>query len=498
MKLSSDLPALLQPFHRRRRLLQAWNAASGTLWQSGCALSAASVSATLLGISLPVISTPLIACGSAAVAALRTVLIPARLDNTAKWLDTELQLKDRLSSALQFLQIEQPTPMQQLQITDARHCLAAVSLNQLLPLRTPANWKRGLAVTAFGTLIAIVGPAHWPLAGDSVAPAATAVRESQRMQAELQSLEEVARQSADPDLQQALESMNRTLQDLQSQPLPPEEAFAKLADMENSLQQLQQKLNNPAALQQLQSIGEAMSATDELEDVGSMLSAGQLEQAAAALAKTRTPELDRSERRSVSEKLQQVQQQFQQSEKPQGSQKIAEAAGKMAAGLQNGDSQKFEDAAQGLAAEARRLAGQKKLSDLLQQQMQSLAQARSEFESEAGNQAQGQGKGGNKAGKGTAGDPQGQQNARNTATSELKLTGDDSGTGESETEKSAGQPQEQQAERQYRQNSQRYEALSEAALRSEPIPPGQKSLIRRYFQMIRPTQQPAENATAPQ
>jgi hypothetical protein len=48
------------------------------------------------------ISTPLIACGSAAVAALRTVLIPARLDNTAKWLDTELQLKDRLQLTLMF------------------------------------------------------------------------------------------------------------------------------------------------------------------------------------------------------------------------------------------------------------------------------------------------------------------------------------------------------------------------------------------------------------
>lgn len=497
MKHHSDLLQLLQPFHRRRKLLQAWNAASGTLWQTGCILSVVSVSAPLLGISLPAVSIPLLACGSAAVVALRSLLISPAPDNTARWLDRELQLKDRLSSALQFLQIENPGPMQQLQIADARHCLASASLNQLLPLRTPADWKRGLAITAFGTLLAIVGPAGWPSTGDMPSPTATAVRESQRMQAELQSLEEAARESADPDLQQTLESMNRTLQDLQSQPLPPEEAFAKLADMENSLQQLQQKLNNPAALQQLQNIGEAMSATDDLEDVGSMLSEGKLEQAAAALAKTQTPRLDRSERRTVSEKLQQVQQQFQQSAKPQGSQKIAEAAGKMAEGLQNGDDQKFQDAAQGLAAEARRLAGQKKLSDMLQQQMQSLAQARSEFESEAGNQAQGQGKGGNKAGKGTAGDPQGQQNARNAAGSELKLTGDDSGTGDSETEKSEGQPQEQQAERQYRQNAQRYEALSEAALRSEPIPPGQKSLIRRYFQLIRPAQQPAENA-APQ
>ena len=198
MKHSSDLPAMLQPFHRRRKLLHAWHAAADTLWQTGCVLSVVSVSTPLLGISLPIISTPLLACGSAAVAAVRTVLTSANLDHTARWLDRELQLKDRLSSALQFLQIENPSPMQQLQIADARNCLASVSTDQLLPLRTPANWKRGLAITAFGTLLAIVGPASWPPAGDTASPAATAVIERQSMQAELQSLEDVAPQTADP------------------------------------------------------------------------------------------------------------------------------------------------------------------------------------------------------------------------------------------------------------------------------------------------------------
>ncbi|MFM7163967.1 MAG: hypothetical protein ACKO3T_01885 [Planctomycetaceae bacterium] len=494
MKHSSDLPQLLSPFQRRRKLLRTWEAAAQTLWQTGCVLTTASVVAPLLQTPLPVLLTPLTAGGLALAVALRTACRPATVHDTAKWLDQTLQLKDRLSSALQFLTSDHPTTIQQLQIADARQSLAAVSVDRLLPLRTPTAWKRGLAVTACGTLLAIVAPGSWPVPAEHSSPSQTAIRESQRIKEELQPLQEAAQQSQDRDLQQALESMNRTLQDLQSQPLPPEEAFAKLADMENSLQQLQQKLNNPAALRQLQDVGEALSAADELEKAGDMLKAGNLEQAAAALAQTKTPQLDRSERRAVTEKLQQIQQQFQQATNPQGSQKVADAAGKMADGLQNGDAQKFEESAQGLAAEARRLAGQKKLSDLLQQQMQSLAQARSEFESEAGNQAQGQGKGGNKAGKGTAGDPRGQQTARSAAGNELKLNGDDTGTGASETEKSEGQPQEQLAERQYRQNAQKYEALSEAALRSEPIPPGQKSLIRRYFQLIRPATQPAENS----
>jgi hypothetical protein len=46
--------------------------------------------------------------------------------------------------------------------------------------------------------------------------------------------------------------------------------------------------------------------------------------------------------------------------------------------------------------------------------------------------------------------------------------------------------QEQEAVRQYRQNSEKYEALSESVLESESIPLGYRQTIRRYFEMIRP------------
>ena len=497
MKHTPGLTQMLRPFQQRQRLMRIWQAAARALLITSSFVTVITLTASCFGFSWSPALPPLLAVVAAAIAALSVLLRTSTLRETARWLDQTLQLKDRLSSALQFQQEPDLTPVQQLQIADAHQQLARFTAEHVVPLVTPVDWKRGLALTAIATLLTVIGPFRWSGAAVGTAAGTTAVREGQRMQAELAPLEEAARESTDKDLQQTLQSMNRTLQELQTQPLPPEEAFAKLAEMENSLQQLQQKLNNPATMQQLKDIGEAMSAADELEDVGNLLSSGKLDQAAAELAKTQAPQLDRSERRAVAEKLQQLQQQFQQSATPQGSQKVADAAGRMSEGLQNQDAQKFEEAAEGLAFEAKRLAGQKKLSELLQQQMQSLAQARSEFESEAGNQAQGQGRGGNKAGKGSAGDPRGQQTAQSAAGSELRLTGEDSGTGAAETEKSEGQPQDQQAEREYRQNAQRYEALNEAALRSEPIPPGQKSLIRRYFQLIRPTQQPADTPATP-
>ena len=166
----------------------------------------------------------------------------------------------------------------------------------------------------------------------------------------------------------------------------------------------------------------------------------------------------------------------------------------MAEGLESGDSQKFQEGTRGLASEARRMANQQKLTELLQQQAMNLAQAKSDVESQARQVAQGQGKGGKKAGKGTAGNPQGAETGAKAASRELRLSGENSGMGEAETEKSQGEQQEQVAEREYRQNVEKFEALSETALESELIPPGQKQLIRRYFQLIRPSSEPVSTA----
>ena len=71
--------------------------------------------------------------------------------------------------------------------------------------------------------------------------------------------------------------------------------------------------------------------------------------------------------------------------------------------------------------------------------------------------------------------------------SDMNLKGQDSGTGDSDVETEKGPEQEQEAVRQYRQNADKYEAMSESVLESESIPLGHRQTIRRYFEMIRPS-----------
>jgi len=319
--------------------------------------------------------------------------------------------------------------------------------------------------------------------------------QSSGLQQELRALEEFQQQQPDTELKRLLESMNENLQEMAEPGTTPREAFARLSEMEASLQEMQKRISESGTLESMKAIGEAMALAEEMSKAGKALASGDLQRAEAELSKLGAPKLDRQTERAVTDKLRQQQQQKQQSaQEPATSKAVAEAAGRMAEGLESGDSQKFQEGTRGLASEARRMANQQKLTELLQQQAMNLAQAKSDVESQARQVAQGQGKGGKKAGKGTAGNPQGAETGAKAASRELRLSGENSGMGEAETEKSQGEQQEQVAEREYRQNVEKFEALSETALESELIPPGQKQLIRRYFQLIRSSSEPVSTA----
>lgn len=485
----------LAAFQTRLQLRRLWQGASVGLLTGAMAGCAVALGMLTAGERCPLWLPPALSVFATLGGALLSLRQPVRLALTARWIDAQFGLKDRLETGLRFLAQPERSAIQSLQIEDATRHLDAMNPEQVVRLQTPQNWNWGLIVSAVAILVTILSPAALNL---TVARQSDPVLVEQgiRLQEDLRKLQEFQQEQQDSDLKQLLESMNRNLQELSKAGTTPREAFAQLSQMESSLQQLQKQINDPATAEQLKEIGEALSLSADMSSAGKALAKGDLQKAEAELSKLSAPSLDRQTQRAVAEKLKQVQKGSEQSGKAQAT---GEAAGKMAEGLESGNSQKFQEGAKGLASEARRLANQKKLSELLQQQAQSLAQARSEVESEARNVAQGQGKGGNKAGKGTAGEPQGEKTAQKAAGKELRLTGENTGMGETDTEKTEGEQQEQVAEREYRKNAEKFEALSEAALESEPIPAGQKQLIRRYFQMIRPkSDEPGAAADSPE
>lgn len=299
----------------------------------------------------------------------------------------------------------------------------------------------------------------------------------------MEELEKFQQEQNDPELEKMLKELNEQLKELTEPGLDPKEALAKLSEMEEALQEMQQQMTDPTSEAQMQEIGEALSLAEAMAAAGQAMAKGKMEQAAEELAKMEMPELDRKTEKAVTEKLEQAQKNSGEGSKKQS---VKEALDKICQGLSSGNKSKFQDGAKGLASECKKQGQKKKLSDLLKKQCQCLSECKSECEGECKNQAPGNKNGGNKAGKGSAGDSVGEKTAKQKTGQEVKLTGQDSGTGDVDIETTTNPEQEQEAVRQYRQKSDKYEALSESALESESIPLGHRQTIRRYFEMIRP------------
>lgn len=403
--------------------------------------------------------------------------------SAARLIDHECQLKDRVQTALQFLASPSGDSVRRLQIEDTEAHLSAIDVQKIAPVAEPKMWRCGLVSSVVAMFLIFVATPAQPLQAGEEGNAVVA-EQADRAAESLAELEQFQKEEADPELEKLLKEMNKELKGLKEHSGDPKEALAKLSAMEAELQAMQQQLQEQSSEATLKEIGEALSLSESMQSAGEALSKGEMDKAAQELAKLETPEMDRKTQKAVTEKLDQAQKN---AGAKKSSEAIKDAAQKMAQGVSSGDKSKFQDGAKSLASECKKQGQKKKLADLLKKQCQCLGECKSECESECRMMAQGNKPGGKKAGKGAGGNPQGEKTARNKTQKEMKITGTDSGKGDSETENETAPEQSQEAVRQYQQNADKYEALSESALESESIPLGHRQTIRRYFELIRPT-----------
>jgi signal transduction histidine kinase len=429
-----------------------------------------------LWVMLAVVVPLLVGTGVACVR-YRSLLAAARI------IDGVCHLKDRTQTALQFLQSPaNDSPLRRLQIRDAEFHLQQMDPAVAFPIHSPRLWNTGVILSAIAVMLAFVSRTSQPLLASPVTNPVV-VEQALRASEQLQELEQFQKSQNDAELEKMLQELNQQVKELSQPGVEPKDALAKLSEMEAALQEMQQQLRDPSTEAQLKEIGEALSLAEAMASAGQAMSKGDLEKAAAELNRAEMPSLDRKTEKSISEKLQQIQNA---SDKTDQKQSLKEAVKKIQEGIASRDQQKFEEGAKGLAGECQAQGQKKKLSELLQKQTQHLAESKSQLEAESRTLAQGNRKGGEKAGKGRGGDPVGEKTAGLRTGEEIKLKGQESGTGDVDTETAIDSANEQEAVRQYRQNSKKYEALSESVLESESIPLGHRQTIRRYFELIRP------------
>jgi hypothetical protein len=127
-----------------------------------------------------------------------------------------------------------------------------------------------------------------------------------------------------------------------------------------------------------------------------------------------------------------------------------------------------------------------------------LGECKSECEGECQSQSESKSnKPSNKAGKSSGDKTPGDKTLALSAKQEMKLKGQETGQGESDVETEKSNAQEEETLRAYREQAQKFESLSESALETESIPMGHRQTIRKYFELIRPTNEQIDRVNRP-
>ncbi len=380
MKTDSSLAPYLSTFRRRLRLRDGWLLAQRTLWLA----LAATVVILLLGRFLPIgrlevwEAVPVWALAPPAIwlcAVLGFGLFrPQHLMRVAQRVDLELELKERLSTALE---LESPVtlfannPLPDFQHADALNTAQNIQPRQAFPL----SWQRVPLWTSVGILAAALLLVYLPNPMDAVLAERAAVEQAALEQAEqIEELKEEIAQSTElsPEMQaELLRQLEELAQQLRDNPGDREKALADLSKLEENLRR---QLNPNADLQQasLEAISAQLQALAQQENIDTQnldLTAEALEKLAENLAN-----LDESERAALAQALSEMAAQAAQS----GDAALAQALAAMSQAAQAGDSaaglQASGEAAQALAQAQSDLAAQNALQQALRQ-LQSSSQA---------------------------------------------------------------------------------------------------------------------------
>jgi len=427
-------------------------------------------------------------------------LLPVDSQKSARHVDKHYQFKDRLLTALKFLTQTEATPMQRLQLEDATQHARQVDPKVVQPFRLPKNFSWAMGVTLLAATICFVSPLfnkHQAVIAAEPLPEVVAVVATLQENL-IERMDELAEEYPDEEeLRELADKLKDLLAQLDESANDRRESLGTLSEMEAAIRNTMNAFQLEAVDASMRELADALTAADETRSAGHAMREGQYARAAEELEKIDPDAMSRQERRAVAEQMRQAAQ----SMNRRGQQSLADATAQMAEGLENNDASQCQAGACALAGECRSQALRRGIAEALDAKLALLAFSKSQCNASGQCQSCGDGQcggscsgseqqGGKEAGTAAAGNPMsGEETSLDSARQRQDLTGMMGSQGDSEIERlqSSEAPQEQ-SQRDLRAAFQDFQRMSEAVLESEPIPLGQRQMIRRYFESIRPTE----------
>jgi hypothetical protein len=411
-------------------------------------------------------------------------------------IDSHYELKDRTITALAFADRGGLTDLHSMQITDALSRLDAIEPKAVAPLAIRRSWLASL-VAAIAAVVLLAWPLATPEVGASPAPVpdqikAVALEQKEKLASLEKKLPETAQDldddKADDDKRSVKDLVQKLLEKIEelTEPGTDEmEALAKLSEMQAAVQALANELNIAALDGQLSSLGTALAASTAFEGAGKALQEGKLEKAAKELERIDEVKLTPKEAKALEEKLKQLAKKM--GEAGQGS--LGDNVGELADNLKGGKG-KVGKATGKLAKKINNAVKRRKVNDLLLAELEDLKESKCNCQCNGGPRLRMPQKSDSPSstwGRGISGNISGEKTKLASTRTDQQITGTPGGEGESEVETTATPEARQQASREYQEKYQKFKKESEAVLEGEPIPLGHRQTVKKYFELIRPS-----------
>ncbi len=504
----------LSPIRHRQRLRASLQfAVRGLLVSSVVGLVVGLLKlAGLISLS-PLAATAIVLAGPT-IGALVGFCLNPEWQQAAAAVDAHYGLKDRTVTALEFLDESSATPFHELQLAEATSHLSSVDARQVVAFRQPPllRWATAFSIAAFAVLL-------WPLSPQTaeatveqppgIAEAADVIAE------QIAELEQFAEEQQEPEIEELVEELQAELQELRDKETDVKDALATISEMQAKLAERQKQYNTAAVDAQLNSLSEAMAAVEAFRSAAAEMKAGDYEDAAdelERLQKNEDVDMARSEARAAGEKLDDVARLM----KKSGNSQMSDSVSQLSQGCKSQSSDKICKACNSLSKDLKKHSVRKLLSSLLKNKLDRLSECKSMCQ---GGQCKSCGssacKGGGNCKKNSLAEGKANKSEKSSSswgkkshggidgektqlasTRQLQEITGQAGDGPSEYETSSAPEGQEQARRQYKQAYDKYQKMSEAVLESEPIPLGQRQVIRRYFELIRPSQEDLLNEDA--
>ena len=424
------------------------------------------------------------------------LLVRRTWHDAAAAVDAHYLLKDRTVTALAFAQESAPTDLHTLQFADAMDHIRKVEPKAVAPLKLPRAWPLFLT-TVLTAMVVLAWPVAAPQAEAGAAPTpeyitAIASEQKDKLHALDKKLAETAENMEDEkaneekkSLKDLVEKLLAKIEELNQPGTDEKEALAKLSEMQAEVQALANQLNIAALDGELSSLGTALAASTPFEGAGKALQDGKLEKAAKELEKLDDVKLTPKEAKALEEKLKQLAKQM--GDAGQGS--LGDAVAELADSLKGGKG-KVGEAARNLAKKINSAVKRKRVNDLLLAQIEDLKDCKCNCQNNGGPRLRMTQKSDSPSstwGRVSSGNINGEKTKLGSKRTDQQLTGTPGAEGDSDVESTATPEAREQASRAYQEKYQKFKKESDAVLEGEPIPLGHRQMVKKYFELIRPS-----------